>query len=310
MTKESAKLLASYLFSFSLLTLAASLAYFTFEMAAVSKQIPDILVSIEATSEKIEPVIGHVGEVVVLVPRILNEVEETRKMIPPILKEIEETRKIIPPILKEIEAIRKQIPVVLTEVKAVRKELPPMLASADRASAAVVTIAKEVEATRPLIPEVLKEIKTTRESIPPMMKEADVLIDKARVAGKEASRGAVSGFFSGVIMAPFDLIKNAGESISGMSEDDAKLFTEKDFELIKQVAFELLDDGSIGDVKKWENPDSGNSGSAELTDIVVDEYSDNECRTLLSIIFEDDKELQRSEKTLCKNDDDQWDIDE
>lgn len=292
---ETARLLASYLLSLSLFTLAGSFVYFTIEMAAVTRQIPDILVSINNTSEKIEP--------------IIDEVDKLIELVPPILKEIEETRKLIPPILKEVEQTRKQIPSILKETEAMRKELPAVLASADKASEAVVAISKEIEATRPLIPEVLKEVEATRESIPPMMDKADILIQKARVAGKEASEGAVTGVFSGIIMAPFALIGGAGEAIVGVSDEHEKLVSEDDYNLIEGASLDLLNNGSEGQSREWGNPDSGNHGTVVLTKIYIDEglFSDTECRTIHIKLFNKDEQLQGIDRSLCK-DDDQWEI--
>ncbi len=309
--KDTPRLLASYLLPLSLFALAGSIVYFTYQVAMVSKQIPDILQRIDTTSEKIEPVIGEVAQIIDLVPPILKEIEETRKLVPPILKEVEQTRKMIPPILVEVEQTRMQIPAVLKESEAIRGELPAVLASADKASGAIADVSKQVEATRPLIPEVLTEVKTTRESIPPMMDRADQLIEKARVAGKEASEGAVTGVFSGIIMAPFALVGDAGRSITGMTDDEAKQYTEKDFQLNQQASLNLLNNASKGGEQKWKNPESGNQGILVLSDIYSDgEYSEIDCRTLNIKFFKDGKLFKEGDRSFCKNEEDKWDLNE
>jgi len=309
--KAKSSLLASYLFSLSLFALAGSIVYFTYEVAIISKQIPDILLRIDDTSEKVEPVIDDVGQIIDLVPSILKEVEEIRKLIPPILKEVELTRKMIPPILSEVEQTRKQIPAVLKESAAIRGELPAVLASADKASNAVAGVAKQVEATRPLIPEVLKEVETTRESIPEMMDRADGLIEKARVAGKEASQGAVTGIFSGILMAPFSLVADMGSSVAGLSEEEAKDFTEKDFELIKQASIFLLQNGSNGEERKWSNTKSNNNGVLKLTEIYTEgEYAELDCRTLQFKLYKKGDLAKEGSRSFCKNEEGKWDFDE
>jgi len=294
--KDGARLLASYLFSLSLFALAGSIAYFTYEMTNVSKQVPDILQSIDNTSEKIEPIIDEVGQIIDLVPPILKQVEETRKLIPPILKEVEQTRQQIPALLKESEAIRG--------------ELPAVLASTDKASAAVVDLAKQVEATRPLIPEVLKEVETTREAIPPIMDRADVLIEKARVAGQEASEGAVTGLFTGIIRAPFALVGDAGRSITGLSEAEAKQLDKKDFELVEKASLYLLNNGTKGEERQWENADSGNHGVVELKDIYTDgEYAEIDCRSLNIQLYKKGKMIKQAPRSFCKDNAGKWDLD-
>lgn len=309
--KGTPRLLASYLLPLSLFALAGSIVYFTYQVAMVSKQIPDILQRIDTTSENIEPIIGEVSQIIDLVPLILKEVEETRKLVPPILKEVEQTRKMIPPILVEVEQTRNQIPAVLKESEAIRGELPAMLASADKASDAVSDVSRQVEATRPLIPEVLKEVETTRESIPPMMDRADQLIDKARVAGKEASQGAVTGVFSGLFMAPFALMSDAGAGITGMTKEEAKNYSEKDFKLNQDTSLVMLNTGVIGQEKKWENPESGNHGIVKLIDIYKKgEFADIDCRTLSIQFYQDGVFFKEGDRSFCKNDEGKWTLDE
>ncbi len=309
--RNKASLVASYLFSLSLFALAGSVVYFTYEVAIISKHIPEILQRVDTTSEKLEPVIDDVGHIIVLVPPILKEVEEIRKLIPPILKEVEQTRKMIPPILTEVEQTRKQIPAVLKESAAIRGELPAVLASADKASKAVAGVAKQVEATRPLIPEVLKEVETTRESIPGMMDRADGLIEKARVAGKEASQGAVTGIFSGILMAPFSLMADMGSSVAGLTEEEAKDFQEKDFELIKQATIFLLNNGSKGEERKWSNTESNNNGVLKLTELyTAGEYSELDCRTLMYKLYKKGDLAKEGSRSFCKNEEGKWDFDE
>lgn len=307
--KEKIKLFASLLLPLSLFAMAAAIAYFTYELSAVSRQIPDILERIDSTTENIEPVLVEVGNILDLVPPILKEVEETRKLIPPILKEVEQTRKMIPPILDEIEQTRKQIPAVLKESEAIRGELPAVLASADKASGAVAGVSKQVEATRPLVTDVLQEVATTRESIPPMMDRADVLIEKARVAGKEASEGAVTGLFTGIIRAPFALVEGAGNSIAGLTEEEAKVFDKKDLTLVQQASLLLLNNGSKNDQQKWANDKTENHGTVKLKRIYTEgEYSEIDCRTLHITLYTKDKLIKEGARSFCKNDKGEWDL--
>ena len=303
--------LATYILSLSLFSLAGAIIYFTYQVAIISKQIPDVIKSVDTTSNNIEPILDEVNRILDLVPDILKEVEETRKLVPPILKEVEQTRKMIPPVLKEVENTRKQIPPILKESQAIRQELPAVLASVDKASGSVTEISKQVEETRPLIPEVLKEVETTRESIPPTLDRVDGLIDKARHAGTEASQGAVTGFFKGIITAPFALVGDAGRSIAGMTKEEAKQLDDKDFTFIKNVSLELLNSGEKGEVRQWKNTGSDSYGTVKLTDIYKKgEFAEIDCRTLEVKIYKSHKLLQDSSSSLCKNNEGKWDLDE
>ena len=298
-----------YLSAFSMLALAAALVYFTVQLVGVTRQIPDILLTIEQTSEKIGPVVTEISEIRELIPPILDEVAETRKVIVPAIEEYAKTNEQIPRFLDEIEATRKQIPDILNQVEATRAMLPDVMKTVGGASHAVVTISKEIEESRPLVPVVLAEVEKTRESIPPMLDRADELIANARVAGREASRGAVSGVFSGILMAPFVFVGDVGRQIAGVSEDAAKKLSKKDYSLIEEATSEILEQGKIGDVKVWENKRSGSSGSVKLLNITSGFY-DNECREIYLELYNKGEQLQKKELTLCRNDDDEWDFKE
>jgi archaellum component FlaC len=302
------KTAAQFAMSFAIVCLSVSIAYFTYEMARLGRHLPDVLTQVDQTTEKVNPIIGEVTEIRKLIPDILVQVEETRKMIPPILEEVEQTRKQIPPILAEVEQTRKQIPTVLYEVKAVRKEIPSILASTDKASAAVVTISKEVEATRPLISDAIKEVETTRESIPPMMDRADQMIERARVAGQQASEGAVTGVFTGIFTAPFTMVGD----VLGMSKEEARRFSKKDIKMFNLTVNELLNVGSVGDKKEWNNPESGINGSVKILRFYVgegdDEFEYADCSEVKINAFKEDEVLFDHQKSYCKDDDGKWNL--
>jgi hypothetical protein len=296
--KTGAQLLTSTVMSLAMLSLAGALIYFAYQISLVSTQIPGILASVNQTSDRVEPIVSEVHEIRLLIPDILHEVEQTRKLVPPILREVEQARQQVPPILREVEAVRKEIPAVLE--------------SADRASEAVVVVSKEIEATRPLVPQVLQEVETTRESIPPLLDRADAMIDKARVAGKEASTGAVTGFFKGIITAPFVLMGDAGRTITGVTEEEAKRFTSKDFDLVEAASLQLLNNGQVGDTREINNPESGYHATIKLLSEYTkgDDAEVYQCRVLQ---VESDKEgldAKTVKKSLCKNDQDKWDFDD
>ncbi len=313
MDSESHKKLkpgASYLLSLAMFSLAAALTYFTYEISVISRQVPGIMLMIENTSEKIEPLVDEVSEIVVLLPSILDEVEATRQLVPPILEEFEESRKQIPSILQEVARTREQIPLILDESAAIRQQLPAVLASTDNASAAVVDVAAQIEAITPLVPDVLQEVKDTRESIPPLMDRADMLIDKARVAGKEASQGAVTGLFKGILMAPFALVGDVGRRMTGMSESEAKELSHEDFQQIEQGSLYLLNKGEMNEVRQWKNTVNNTHGTIKLIDIYEsDDFIADECRTLSIMLYKKDDEIKKVKQSFCKNDDDKWDFD-
>ncbi len=76
----------------------------------------------------------------------------------------------------------------------------------------------------------------------------DDLISQAKVAGQEASSGAVTGIFQGIITAPFVIVGNAGQSVFGMSKDQAGDFSGEDMEM--RITTCKNDEGAWEAVKK------------------------------------------------------------
>lgn len=305
------ELVAAILLPLSLFSLAAAIVYFTYQAVLISKHIPEVLLSINATSEQIEPMIDEFNIALKLLPEVLTEIEETRKVIPPILKEVALIREIVPDILQQVEQTQKQIPLIVQESAAIRADLPAALSSVDKASTAVTEVAKQVAASRSLVADALTELATTREAIPPMMEHADLLIEKARVAGREASEGAVTGLFTGIIRAPFALVAKAGRGIAGLSAEDAEDYQEKDFELIEAAAIFLLNYAAVGDERQWNNAESDNHGVVVLLQIYTDgEFSELECRSLGFKLHTKDVLNNETSRSFCKNEEGEWDFDE
>ena len=286
------KTAAQFAMSFALVCLSVSIAYFTYEMARLGYHVPDVLSQVDHTTQEVSP--------------IVDEVVEIRKLVPEILTQVEETRMMIPPVLEEIEQVRKQIPPVLNEVEAVRKELPAVINSVDKASAAVVTASKEIEATRPLIQDAITEVETTRESIPPLMDRADQMIERARVAGQQASEGAVTGIFTGILSAPFVVMGDA----LGLSDEEAKNFTKKDHELFDVAVSELLNVGAEADSRDWNNPDSGLSGKIVLLGKYdgEDEHEFSNCKEVKIDAYKEGKHVLDKLKHYCEDAEGVWEL--
>ena len=267
---------ATYILSVSLFCLAGAIVYFTVELTRITVQIPAILNSVEQTSEKIEPVVKEIGEI--------------REQIPPIIEEVRQVREQIPPILEEVKLAREQVPPILEEVKQTREAIPPIL--------------EEVRKTREAIPPVLEEVKKTREAIPPMMEKGEKLIADAKQAGSKASEGAVTGFFTGIVKAPFKLIGGMGKSVFGALGLDVEGITEEDQKLVVETAVKVLKEAKLGDSSKWSNPDSGNNGAVTLKESKSIEGRD--CRVIQNIVYIAGVEKINREITACLDENDEW----
>lgn len=295
----SSRDIASYLLSASLFCLAAALAYFAYEASRISRQIPEILVAVENATAQVDPVVSEVAKISEQLPLILDEVAEVRQLVPPILNEVAETRKIVPSVLAEVEKTRLAIPPILVEVERTRKELPAVLKTVDGASKSVTMATREIKAYRPLVPEVLKEVQLTRAAIDPALDRVDELIAKAGAAGKQASKGAVTGLFTGILTLPFNIVGDVGKSVAGMSEAAAK-YSEKDIALFKEARNDILKNGHIDETREWSNPDSGRR--AKITLLKIFESDNEECRRLRVEIWAANKKKEYDETAnLCRD---------
>lgn len=275
--------LATYVLATSIFCLSGALFYFTWTLSSISDQIPAILTSAEHTSSKIEPVLQQANDIKDLIPPILDEVRETRKLVIPILEEVRLTREQIPEILHQVEETRKQIPAILQTTK---------------------KVVAESQAIRPLIPKAINEVKLSREAIPPALDRADALVANVRKAGKEASQGAVTGLFTGIIAAPFELIGNFGKRMLSLSDEEIKELSKQDLEMIKRVITELLPSDDISKTRSWKNPDTNISG--DITLIKIDTIDDRLCKEFHVKIRKKKQTLVDKNTMICLNDDGEW----
>jgi surface antigen len=237
------------------------------------KQAQDISLEIAATRKLIPDILAEVAEVRKQIPAILAEVAEVRKQIPAIVAEVAEVRRQIPPILERVDAINQQIEPILLRVDETQRQIPLILTTADDAILALNDTRKEV---LPYLPKALEEIRLMRESIDPTLDRVETLVDdsfikadqtiaSARAAGKEASEGAVSGFFSGLVKLPFSFIGSlASPLVSSIDAGVAEQMTDKDFKLLAEAANQAHKSSTTGKDWTWENPASGNSGSITI----------------------------------------------
>lgn len=268
--KESARLAASWVSSLAMFSLAAGLFYLAYQLAHVSHLIPSILDQVEQLGTKADPLVKEIGKLGELVPPILTEIEQTRKLVPDILKESQEYRK----------------------------QLPAVLDTANQASAAVSEAASQIEATRPLVPKVLQEVQQTRKSIPAMLDRADQVVARAGQAGKEASQGAVTGVFTGIIAAPFKLLGGVGKTVLGTGGKHDP-FTDKDYELVEKAIQATLEETAAGTSRQWNNADSGHHG--KVTDTTPSASATGKCRTLETIAYHEEQMIAKGTAELCRD---------
>jgi len=287
----------SSLLAISILALAASLIYFTFELSRFIQQVPAILENIRTTSDKTEPVLEEVRQIRNLIPPILAEISATRKQIPTILEELKNVREAIPPILSEVNKTREQLPLVLDEVAEVRKQLPLLLTSVDSISA-------EMKAYRPIASDALIQLGEVRKEVPLTLDRVDGLINKAGSAASEASSGVLTGAIGGLLTAPFKIVGDFASSILRMSKEEAHNYTEEDLLLVKKHGQNLLANGKLNDSHTWKNTDTGKNFKVSLNKIYLKD--DNACRDLLLQAWSDSTLIVNKVIGVCLNDEGEW----
>jgi len=274
----------------SILALAVSLSYFTYELSLLIQQIPNILKDIRQTSEKVQPVLERVDKIQALIPPIIEEVRQVRQSIPPVLLEVEKTRQQIPPVLEEVAAVRKQ--------------LPSLLASVDQASATMQTVSAEMKAYEPIIANTLVQVEGIRKEVPDILSRTEAIISSARTAAREASSGAITGTIGGLLTAPFRLVGDFGRSILDLTDEKARDYSRRDLALIQQYGIELAEEGKVGDFRELKNSETGYHLRLSLTKVYS--KSGQACRSLFLEIWKNTKlDLQKT-VNLCINDEDEW----
>jgi surface antigen/regulator of replication initiation timing len=296
--------------------IAAAIIYFAYQLAQINDNVPVITQSVEQVSQHIEPTLEEVKA-------IRLEITQIRNLVPDVLAEVAEVRKQVPLVVAEVAEVRQQIPTIIAQVESINQQIGPILQRVDKTLVVV-------DDTQRQIPQIIntadnaiaaindtnKEIKLTRESIDPTLDRVDGLVEDvyfkaqdaitaAEGAGKKASEGAVSGFFTGLIKLPFKFIGSlASPIVDELDSDVARQLTEKDIELMAEAGVGAIKTKSTGKERRWENSKSGNSGSITI----VREYQSQgiECVEARVLISNKRKQIMDELDNFCLNEKNEW----
>ena len=296
--------------------IAAAIIYFAYQLAQINDNVPVITQSVDQVSRHIEPTLEEVKQV-----RL--EIAQVRKMIPEILDEVAEVRKQVPVVVAEVAEVRKQFPSILTRVESINQQVGPILQRVDKtlvvvdhAQRQIPQILTTADSAIAAINDTNKEIKLTRESIDPTLDRVDGLVEDvyfkaqdaitaAEGAGKKASEGAVSGFFTGLIKLPFKFIGSlASPIIDSLDVNVARKLTEKDIELLAEAGTQAIKSKNTGKERRWENPKSGNSGS--ITIISRYALQGLECVEARVRVSHKGKQIGDDLEKFCLNEKNEW----
>ena len=304
------------LFSFSLMLIAGSITYFSYSLMSVSKQIPAILdqvsvvsKQIDRTTHNIEPLLATVPDVLDTVPDILKTIDKTTDSIPAILDESAKIREVIPGVLGEVEAVRQTLPAILDrvdrlqqQVTELQKDIPKILKTVNGVSAAVHETNQRVDKIIPLVPQVLSEVEATRAEIPNYLTRVEKIVANTKGISEEAGKGAVTGFFKGIVATPFELLKGTENRVRSSLKNE-RLLTDEDFQLVFEASGKLLR-SSDQETQSWRNPTTGNEG--KLTVLKTYRYNGEDCKTIEMLFKTKNGSEDTTTKDVCKNSEGQW----
>ena len=154
---------------------------------------------------KVEELLALAEHVSDLAPQVLNTVDEVRKTMDDVNQTVASVDNKIPAILDEVKNVRMEveqvrtdvIPPTLTELKRYRVDvMPPMLSESK-------------SYREQTIPVIVAESEMLRAEVPGILAQANLLADKS----KELAQGAAEGAVKGVVLSPFNLLRDAGDGI-------------------------------------------------------------------------------------------------
>lgn len=216
-------------------------------------------------------------------PALLESIDKVNENITPVVNEVTELRKQIPAILKEISETRKQIPPILEEVKNVREQVPAVL--------------EEVKQTRIMVPDVLAEVAATRKALPSMLAQGTELVADASTMGEKAGKGAVKGFFKGIVTAPFRLIRGMGKTLFSVGGKAEEKLSEDDLKQLDLIGSEILASETIGETRDWKNEEQGLTG--KLTLLAIGLTDNKTCKKLQIQLWHNKKSILDKISTMC-----------
>ncbi|MCK8071794.1 hypothetical protein [Vibrio sp. 1CM23M] len=196
------------------LVLAVAIFYLGYTIYSLTNKVgeivdtyPQVIEDISGLTKglKVEELLALAEHVSDLAPQVLNTVEEVRKTIDDVNQTVASVDNKIPAILDEVKSVRTEveqvrtdvIPPTLTELKRYRVDvMPPMLAESK-------------SYREQTIPAVVTESEMLRAEVPNILVQANLLADKSQALAQDAAEGAVKG----VVLSPFNLLRDAGDGI-------------------------------------------------------------------------------------------------
>ena len=211
------------LLAISIFYLGYTIYTFTNSINIVVEKYPELMTEINKTADKLEinqwlQLAQHIED---LTPQVLTLVGEVKDTVKDVNQTIASVDNKIPLILDEVKSIRTEsLPEVITVMNAINKDTVPntlveLKNYREQVFPKAFVESKGYRVTT--IPAVIKESEKLRKEVPPIMVKADQIIDKTEDLSQQATQGAVKG----VIMSPFNLLREAGTEIQSKVQNEA-----------------------------------------------------------------------------------------
>lgn len=211
------------LLAISIFYLGYTIYTFTNSINIVVEKYPELMTEINKTADKLEInqwllLAQHIED---LTPQVLTLVSEVKDTVKDVNQTVASVDNKIPLILDEVKSIRTEsLPEVITVMNAINKDTVPntlveLKNYREQVFPKAFVESKGYRVTT--IPAVIKESERLRKEVPPIMAKADQIIDKTEDLSQQATQGAVKG----VIMSPFNLLREAGTEIQSKVQNEA-----------------------------------------------------------------------------------------
>ncbi|CAK3004317.1 conserved hypothetical protein [Vibrio crassostreae] len=180
---------------------------FTNKVCEIVDTYPQIIEDLSVLTKglKVEEWLEFASHVDELAPRVLDTVEDVRKTIDDVNQTVASVDNKIPAILDEVKNVRTEVEQVRTDV------IPPTLIELKRYRVDVMPpmLAESKSYREQTIPVIVTESEMLRAEVPGILAQANLLVDKS----KELAQGAAEGAVKGVVLSPFNLLRDAGDGI-------------------------------------------------------------------------------------------------
>jgi hypothetical protein len=123
---------ASYILSFSCLSLAGALVYFTYVLTGIVAEIPRVVGELSSVVTEVKTIVVEVEKIQVQVPLILEESARIRAQIAPFPKILTNGVNTINKALGEVDKSRLVLKSFTEEIDKTRREIPSLIKSADK----------------------------------------------------------------------------------------------------------------------------------------------------------------------------------